>query len=37
LPEMHEVFVPGDEIMVVFTADRMRQMGFPDSDFLRIS
>jgi hypothetical protein len=36
-PEMHEVFVPGDEIMVVFTADRMRQIGFPDSEFLRIS
>jgi hypothetical protein len=36
-PEMHEVFVPGDEIMVVFTADRMRQIGFPDSEFLRVS
>lgn len=36
-PEMQEVFVPGDEIMVVFTADRMRQIGFPDSEFLRVS
>jgi len=35
-PEMDEVFVPGDEIMVVFTADRMRQIGFPDSEFLRL-
>jgi hypothetical protein len=33
-PEMQQVFVPGDEIMVVFTADRMRRIGFPDSDFL---
>jgi len=35
-PEMREVFVPGDEIMVVFTAGRMRQIGFPDSDFLTV-
>lgn len=28
-PEMQEVFVPGDEIMVVFTGDRMRQIGVP--------
>ena len=28
-PEMQEVFVPGDEIMVVFSAERMRQIGFP--------
>jgi len=27
-PEMREVFVPGDEIMVVFTAERMRTIGF---------
>jgi hypothetical protein len=33
-PEMREVFIGGDEIMVVFTADRMRQIGFPDSEFL---
>lgn len=36
-PEMREVFVPGDEIMVVFTAERMRQIGFPDSEFLTVS
>jgi hypothetical protein len=33
-PGMREVFVGGDEIMTVFTADRMRQIGFPDSTFL---
>lgn len=33
-PEMREVFIGGDEIMVVFTADRMRQIGFPESGFL---
>jgi hypothetical protein len=36
-PEMQAVFVPGDEIMVVFTADRMRQIGFPASEFLTAS
>jgi hypothetical protein len=36
-PEMREVFVPGDEIMVVFTVERMRQIGFPDSEFLTVS
>lgn len=36
-PELQAVFVPGDEIMVVFTADRMRQIGFPDSGFLTAS
>lgn len=35
-PEMQEVFVPGDEIMVVFTIERMRQIGFPDSEFLTV-
>jgi hypothetical protein len=29
-----KVFIGGDEIMVVFTADRMRQIGFPDTSFL---
>jgi hypothetical protein len=28
-PEMREVFVPGDEIMVVFGEDELRQFGFP--------
>jgi hypothetical protein len=26
--------VPGDEIIVVFTAERMRQIGFPAPGFL---
>lgn len=33
-PGMREVSIGGDEIMVVFTAERMRQIGFPDSGFL---
>ena len=36
-PRMREVFVPGDEIMIVFTVERMRQIGFPDSEFLTVS
>jgi hypothetical protein len=36
-PAMRELFIPGDEIMVVFTSDRMRQLGFPDSKFLATS
>jgi hypothetical protein len=35
-PEMQEVFMPGDEIMVVFSAERMRQIGFPDSEFVTV-
>lgn len=35
-PTMQEVFVPGDEIMVVFTAERMQQIGFPASEFLGV-
>lgn len=35
-PHMREVFLLGDEIMVVFTAERMRQIGFPDSEFLAV-
>lgn len=31
---MREVFVGSDEIMVVFAAGSMRQIGFPDSGFL---
>ncbi|GIE94522.1 hypothetical protein Ari01nite_19870 [Paractinoplanes rishiriensis] len=34
-PQMHRVFIPGDEIMVVFAADRMRDMGFDDPAFLQ--
>jgi hypothetical protein len=33
-PEMTEVFIPRDEIMVVFTAEKMRDIGFKDSEFL---
>jgi hypothetical protein len=33
LPDMREVFVPGDEIMIVFTSERMRQIGFTDPSF----
>jgi hypothetical protein len=36
-PQMQEVFIPGDKIMVVFTTDRMRRIGFPDSEFLAAS
>jgi hypothetical protein len=34
-PEMRRVFIPGDEIMVVFSPDKMRDMGFDDPAFLR--
>jgi hypothetical protein len=34
-PEMHRVFIPGDEIMVVFSAEKMREMGFDGNAFLR--
>lgn len=33
-PGMQQAFVGGDEIMVVFTADRMRQIGLPESALL---
>lgn len=36
-PEMQEVFMPGDEIMAVFSAERMRQIEFPDSEFVTTS
>jgi hypothetical protein len=34
-PEMRRTFIPGDEIMVVFSADKMRDIGFDDPAFLR--
>jgi len=34
-PDAETAFVPADEIMVVFSADRMRKIGFADTDFLR--
>lgn len=33
-PSMDEVFIPGDEIMVVFSAAKMRDMGYTDSRFV---
>ena len=27
------MFIPGDEIMVVFAADKMREMGYDDPNF----
>lgn len=33
-PDVDNVFVGGDEIMVVFSAERMRTIGFPQTDFL---
>ena len=32
-PLMEEVLIPGDEIMVVFTGAKMRQMGYTDATF----
>ncbi|ASW57441.1 hypothetical protein [Plantactinospora sp. KBS50] len=32
-PEPERVFIPGDEIVVVFTPSKMRQMGFTDPTF----
>jgi hypothetical protein len=34
LPAMESVFIPGDEIMVVFSAERMRSMGYVDPEFV---
>ncbi|GAB3955153.1 hypothetical protein GCM10027614_63580 [Micromonospora vulcania] len=34
-PEMQRVFIPGDEIMVVFSSEKMRDMGFGGPAFLR--
>lgn len=34
LPDPRRVFVPGDEIMVVFSGEKMRDMGFADPAFL---
>jgi hypothetical protein len=34
-PDPRRVFVPGDEILVVFSAEKMRDMGFTDPAFLR--
>ncbi|WP_340682747.1 hypothetical protein LCL61_29335 [Amycolatopsis coloradensis] len=34
-PEWRRVFVGGDEIMVVFSPEKMLDMGFGDTPFLR--
>ena len=33
-PNRHRVFLPGEEIMVVFAREKMRDMGFQDREFL---
>jgi hypothetical protein len=37
VPQMRDLFIPGDEIIFGFTIDRMRQRGFLDSEFLAAS
>lgn len=34
-PDMQSVFIPGDEIMIVFSRGKMLDMGFEDQAFLR--
>jgi hypothetical protein len=34
-PEMRRVFIPGDEIMVAFSPDKMQEVGFDGPAFLR--
>jgi hypothetical protein len=33
-PDMESVFIPGDEVMVVFSADKMRSMGYASPQFI---
>ena len=33
-PDVEKVFVPADEIMVLFSPERMRTIGFPETGFL---
>lgn len=35
LPDARRAFIPTDEIMVVFSPEKMRDMGFDDATFLR--
>jgi hypothetical protein len=37
LPDIRRVFIPGDEIMVVFSPEKMYDMGFDDPTFLQAS
>lgn len=32
-PDMREIFIPGDEMVIVFTSERMREIGFLDTSF----
>ena len=36
-PDVEKVFVPGNEVMVVFSPERMRKIGFPQTGFLETS
>jgi hypothetical protein len=33
-PDVDKGFIPGDEIMAFFSADKMRRIGFADSEFI---
>ena len=33
-PDVDKVFIPGDEIMIVFSAEKMRPIGLTDSEFI---
>jgi len=35
LPDAWGAFIPADEIMVVFSPEKMRDLGFDDTTFLR--
>lgn len=35
-PSMEDVFIPGDEILVVFTAAKIRDMGYDDPEFTAV-
>ncbi|MBQ0905489.1 hypothetical protein [Micromonospora sp. U21] len=37
LPDPRRVFILGDEIMVIFSGEKMRDMGFDDPAFLGTS
>jgi hypothetical protein len=37
LPDPQRVFIPGDEIMVVFSQQKMHDMGFSELEFLPTS
>ncbi|GAA1567157.1 MULTISPECIES: hypothetical protein [Kribbella] len=34
IPAMERVFIPGDEIMIVFSATKIRDMGYTDPRFV---